>query len=106
MNAHDLVPGVIIRGLAIPEPIEILVVTKLGEMFKVDGRGLQTGQAHQRILHPGQLAKITALPSEEPFDGNPLHFKLGVEAARLGLAYEYDPYFALSIAPVDPLPHH
>ena len=24
---------------------------------------------------------------------------------RLGLAYEYDPYFALSIARVDPLPH-
>jgi len=30
---------------------------------------------------------------------------LGVEALRLGLAYEYDPYFALSIARVDPLPH-
>jgi len=28
-----------------------------------------------------------------------------VEAARLGLAYEYDPYFTLSIARVDPLPH-
>jgi hypothetical protein len=24
---------------------------------------------------------------------------------RLGLAYEYDPYFTLSIARVDPLPH-
>ena len=24
---------------------------------------------------------------------------------RLGLAYEYDPYFSLSIARVDPLPH-
>jgi len=30
---------------------------------------------------------------------------LGIEALRLGLAYEYDPYFALSIARVDPLPH-
>jgi len=28
-----------------------------------------------------------------------------VEALRLGLAYEYDPYFALAIARVDPLPH-
>ena len=28
-----------------------------------------------------------------------------VEAARLGLAYEYDPYFSLSISRVDPLPH-
>jgi len=30
---------------------------------------------------------------------------LGVEALRLALAYEYDPYFSLSIARVDPLPH-
>jgi SNF2 family DNA or RNA helicase len=26
-------------------------------------------------------------------------------SARLGLAYEYDPYFSLSISRVDPLPH-
>ena len=32
-------------------------------------------------------------------------FRLGIEAMRLGLAYEYDPYFSLSIARVDPLPH-
>jgi len=44
-------------------------------------------------------------PESEPFDGESLHFKLGIEAARLGLAYEYDPYFSLSIARVDPLPH-
>ena len=39
------------------------------------------------------------------FDGDPARFRLGVEALRLGLAYEYDPYFSLSIARVDPLPH-
>ena len=32
-------------------------------------------------------------------------FRLGIEAHRLGLAYEYDPFFSLSIARVDPLPH-
>ena len=36
---------------------------------------------------------------------DPARFRLGVEAARLALAYEYDPYFTLSIARVDPLPH-
>jgi hypothetical protein len=34
-----------------------------------------------------------------------VRFRLGVGAARLGLAYEYDPYFSLSISRVDPLPH-
>lgn len=34
-----------------------------------------------------------------------MKFRIGIEAMRLGLAYEYDPYFVLSIARVDPLPH-
>ena len=35
----------------------------------------------------------------------PQHFRLAIEAMRLALAFEYDPYFSLSIARVDPLPH-
>jgi len=34
---------------------------------------------------------------KEPFDGDPHKFRLGVEALRLELAYEYDPCFSLSI---------
>ena len=52
-----------------------------------------------------QLATLEASPETEPFDGDPASFRLGIEALRLGLAYEYDPYFSLSIARVDPLPH-
>ena len=38
--------------------------------------------------------------------GDPHRVKMRIiEAMRLGLAYEYDPYFSLSIARVDPLPH-
>jgi superfamily II DNA or RNA helicase len=48
---------------------------------------------------------LTASPASEPFDGDASRFRLGIEAMRLGLAYEYDPYFSLSIARVDPLPH-
>ena len=51
------------------------------------------------------MASLHVSPDQPPFDGDPLHFRLGVEALRLALAYEYDPYFSLSIARVDPLPH-
>jgi superfamily II DNA or RNA helicase len=51
------------------------------------------------------LTTLEASPETEPFDGDPHRFRLGIEAFRLGLAYEYDPYFSLSIARVDPLPH-
>ena len=104
MNGADLKPGVIIRGPMLPEPVEVLVVAPVGDSIKVTGAGQKTGQVHQRLLTAGQLALLEAM-GQEAFDGDPLHFKLGIEAARLGLAYEYDPYFSLSIARVDPLPH-
>lgn len=101
----DLSPGVIIEGLILPEPVEVLALVPMGASIKIIGKGLRTGQVRDPILDAAQLAQLTLTPKEPPFDGDPLHFKLGVEAARLGLAYEYDPYFSLSIARVDPLPH-
>ncbi len=105
MNTSELKPGIIVSGPLLPEPLEVLVVTILGDMVKVTGAGQKTGVVHQRVLHPSQLELLNATPEHEPFDGDPARFRLGIEAARLGLAYEYDPYFSLSISRVDPLPH-
>lgn len=105
MNASDLKVGVVVRGVIFPEPIEVLVVTLLGEAIKIVGAGQKSGQVHQRVLSADQLELLDATPEHAPFDGDPERFRLGIEAARLGLAYEYDPYFSLSISRVDPLPH-
>ena len=105
MDASELKPGITVRGPVLPEPIEVLVVTPLGDVIKIVGAGQKTGQVHQRVLRLDQLQSLDATPEREPFDGDPARFRLGVEAARLGLAYEYDPYFSLSISRVDPLPH-
>jgi len=105
MNASELRVGIIVRGPVLPEPIEVLVVTPLGDAIKIVGAGQKSGQVHQRVLGLDQLQFLDATPEREPFDGNPERFRLGIEAARLGLAYEYDPYFSLSISRVDPLPH-
>jgi superfamily II DNA or RNA helicase len=85
--------------------VEVLAVVPLGDSLKVIGRGLQTGLTHDPVLTPDQLARLTISADQEPFDGDARLFRLGVEAHRLGLAYEYDPFFSLSIARVDPLPH-
>src|SRR5712671_4030845 len=105
MNESELKPGIIVRGLVFPEPIEVLVITPLGDAVKIVGAGQKSGQVHQRVLRLNQLRVLNATPEIEPFDGDPERFRLGIEAARLGLAYEYDPYFSLSISRVDPLPH-
>lgn len=78
----------------------------MGGFVKVSGKGLRTGQFYDSVLSKEQLATLKDIASDtEPFDGDALRFRLGVEARRLRWAYEYDPYFSLSIARVDPLPH-
>lgn len=77
----------------------------MGASVKLIGKGLHSGKVHEPILDEIMLSQLRLTPKNPPFDGDSLHFRLGIEAARLGLAYEYDPYFSLSIARVDPLPH-
>lgn len=105
MSAGMIKPGVIVSGSLIPEPLEVLAVVPMGGSLKVIGRGMKTGLTHDPIFSVEQLGQLTVSAEQEPFDGDAALFRLGVEAHRLGLAYEYDPYFSLSIARVDPLPH-
>jgi superfamily II DNA or RNA helicase len=105
MDLNQLKSGAIVRGPVIPEPIQVVAVVPMGEVTQIMGKGLTTGQFHDPILSKAQVALLTASPEKEPFDGDARRFRLGIEAMRLGLAYEYDPYFSLSIARVDPLPH-
>ncbi|MFO8009279.1 MAG: DUF3883 domain-containing protein [Dehalococcoidia bacterium] len=105
MLSDNLKPNTIVRGPIFPEPVQVILVTEIGESVKLVGKGLNTNQFYDPVLTTQQLAQLVISPEKQPFDGDPARFQLGVEAMRLGLAYEYDPYFSLSIARVDPLPH-
>lgn len=102
---HQIHPGSIVTGPMFPEAVQVIVTIPMGDSIKLIGKGLKTGKVHDPILDKDQLSKITVTPDKEPFDGDAGKFRLGVEALRLALAYEYDPFFSLSIARVDPLPH-
>lgn len=105
MHTEELKPNIIVYGPLFPEPVQIIVAMPMGASVKMVGKGTQSNTVYEPILTPDQLALLTASPAHEPFDGDARKFRLGIEAMRLGLAYEYDPYFSLSIARVDPLPH-
>ena len=92
-------------GPTLPEAVEVLAQIPFGDSIKIIGRGLKTGMTYDPVLSPSQIEQLTVSAEQEPFDGDARLFRLGVEAHRLGLAYEYDPFFSLSIARVDPLPH-
>jgi superfamily II DNA or RNA helicase len=85
--------------------VEVVAVTPMGSSVRLFGTGLRTGLAHSPVLSAAQIALLIVSAEREPLDGDAALFRLGVESQRLGLAYEYDPYFSLSIARVDPLPH-
>src|SRR5271156_231684 len=93
MLVEQLKPNIIIRGPIFPEPVQVIVVIPVGTSVKLVGKGLNTNQVHELILSSEQLSQLESSPEKEPFDGDPLRFRLGVEAYRLGLAYEYEPPF-------------
>lgn len=105
MHIDQLKQGVIVRGSVLPEPVQIIGFLPIGDEVKLMGKGLNTGLFHDPILSQDQVSLLEATPEREPYDGDSARFRLGIEALRLALAYEYDPYFSLSIARVDPLPH-
>ncbi|RIK37469.1 MAG: helicase [Chloroflexi bacterium] len=101
----QLKPDVIVRSPVFPEPVKIILAVPVGNQLKLIAAGVQSGRAYQPILSTSELATLQVSPQIQPYDGDAVRFRLGIEAMRLGLAYEYDPYFALSIARIDPLPH-
>ena len=105
MNIESIRVGTVVTGPMWPESLEVLATVDLGGSVKLICKGLRTGLVRDPVLTQAQLAQLQFSPAREPFDGDAALFRLGIEAQRLGLAYEYDPYFSLSIARVDPLPH-
>lgn len=105
MQAADLKQGKTVRGSIFPEPVQVIVCVPMGTSVKLIGKGVNTSKVYESILTPEKIAGLESTPDADPFDGDPQKFRLGIEAMRLALAFEYDPYFSLSIARVDPLPH-
>src|SRR6202051_1068480 len=105
MQPDDLKQNVTVYGPLFPEPVQIILTIPMGSSVKLIGKGVRSSTVYEPVLSMEKLGQQNAPPAQEPFDGDATKFRLGVEAMRLGLAYEYDPYFSLSIARVDPLPH-
>jgi hypothetical protein len=67
--------------------------------------GTQSERFRRLTLSDADLAALTILSAASSFDGDGNLLRLGIQAYSLGIAYEFDPYFGLSISRVDPLPH-
>ncbi|MEO0080746.1 MAG: helicase-related protein [candidate division WOR-3 bacterium] len=105
--ADCLREGVIITGTMFNEPMRVVGTPRKGNGFViVDLVGTRSQTFKPGILlNNAELAGLTVTVPETKFTGDASLFKLGLEALRIRLAHEYDPYFGLSVCKVDPLPH-
>jgi SNF2-related domain len=67
--------------------------------------GMQSERFRKVTLTADDIRRLTILDARHSFDGEGRLLRLGLQAYALGIAYEFDPYFGLSISRVDPLPH-
>lgn len=100
---NKLKPNSIIKGNLFPELVHVIIAMPFGNSIKLIGRG-DSNQVYDLVIPPEKFSEIEFV-EQGTYNGDATKFRLAVEALRLGLAYEYDPYFSLSIARVDPLPH-
>ena len=105
INIEALKPGALVRGAIFPEPVKVISMVSMDGSIELICEGLETGRVHQPVLLPEQIDALEVPPDARPYNGDPLRFPLSVVGMSLGFAYEYDPYFSLSITRVDSLPH-
>jgi superfamily II DNA or RNA helicase len=67
--------------------------------------GVQSERFRRVTLTTRDIEGLKILDTQPTYDGDAQLLRLGLQAYSLGIAYEYDPYFGLSISRVDPLPH-
>ena len=98
--------GQILSGPLFNEPMRVVTVSDSGpESWVVGLVGTQSERFRNVTLTSRDLEMLTILDTSLTYDGDGALLRLGLEAYTLGIAYEYDPYFGLSISRVDPLPH-
>ena len=98
--------GQILTGPLFSEPMLVETVRLDGPGTWIAGLVGQQSERFRRVtLTADDIASLTISDSQLSYDGDGRLLRLGLQAYSLGIAYEFEPYFGLSISRVDPLPH-
>src|SRR5512136_3325709 len=98
--------GQVLRGPLFNEPMRVETVRASGDGTWTFGLvGTQSERFRKVTLTSRDLEELSILDADFTYDGDGRLLRLGLQAYALGIAWEFDPYFGLSISRVDPLPH-
>ena len=103
---QSLQEGQVISGALFNEPMRVETVRSNGIGTWVVGlSGTQTEKFRKVTLTQKDIDSLQVARHTFSYDGDGQLLRIGIQAYSLGIAYEFDPYFGLSISRVDPLPH-
>jgi hypothetical protein len=106
VQSLPLVEGQVVTGTLFSEPMRVETIRQSGPGTWVVGlSGVNTERFRKVTLTAGDIQQLQIQKPHFTYDGDGHVLKIGVQAYSLGIAYEFDPYFGLSISRVDPLPH-
>ncbi len=98
--------GHVLSGPFFDEPVRVEVVRQQSDgVWQLGVVGTRSERFRNVTLSEADLDKITVTEQTACFDGDGQLLRLALTAYSLGIAYEFDPYFGLSMSRVDPLPH-
>src|SRR6266700_4112711 len=110
LDTQNLVQRAVQRQVRLPEysqPVYIEDAQAIDDLISLTVR-TRDGQTDQIIVPAAELAAALDQTLQQQAGSelaNPLDFFLLVEAARIRLAYSFDPFFAVSMSGVQALPH-
>ena len=101
-----LAEGQIVSGALFNEPMRVESIRQNGPNSWVIGlSGVRTEKFRKATLSRKDIESLQVSHLIPTYAGDGHLLKIGIQAYSLGIAYEFDPYFGLSISRVDPLPH-
>jgi superfamily II DNA or RNA helicase len=107
MTLENLKPNSQVKGILPNDTVTILSVQWHGsDVVEVSYRGT-TGNLGNELIFRDREAdlEVTAPGTAWAFDANPEMFRLVSEAYRIRMAYLFDPWLAIHLSQVEPLPH-
>src|SRR6185437_5521895 len=103
---HMITEGQILIGALFNEPMRVEAVRAVnGGTWTLGLVGVQSERFRSVTLTTADIEKLKIQSQVRSYAGDCNLLRLGMQAYALGIAYEFDPYFGLSISRVDPLPH-
>ena len=98
--------GQTLTGPQFAEPMRVETVRENGAGgWDLGLVGTRSEQFRRVALAAEEVASLTIADATLSYQGDGQRLRLALQAYTLGIAYEFDPYFGLSISRVDPLPH-